>query len=158
MKKIILLTTLISLSLNVFAKNLEFSNKEGSEQAELCIAAATSKDSLKTMMQKYSYNKLDLKSFSCNGLSIAKFAKKYSDKNNSANKKTAGFVEVFSFSNSTESAEAAICIAAATSNEAYNEAKEKFGITGKAFLKEISCNRLSLPRFAKKYGNKNFSL
>jgi len=141
------------VAVNVSAKNIEFVNSDGSKQADICIAATISTSALNNKMKELNYNKSELRSFTCNGLPLNKFAKRYKEKKITP---TTEAVQVYSFHNTTESDVANLCIAAATSNAAYMEAKSKVKKT--LDLQSIACNRMSLRKFAKKYGNKAFKI
>ncbi len=149
MNKLITLLFLSIITLNVAAQSNKFVNRDGSAHSEICIAAATSTQELDNKMKKLNYTKADLKSFTCNGLSLNKFAKKYSSETYKA-------VNVYTFNSTTNSIDADICIAAATSNEAY--LKLKTSLKSKKFLKGLTCNNMPLGKFAKKYGNNDFNI
>ena len=139
---------------NVVAGDAKFMNADGSKQTEICIAAANSKASLAAAAKKYNYSSTDLSKFSCNGLSLNKFAKKYNKIAIAALNKP---LRVFSFDNHTGNIEADICIAAARSNDSFEMIKQSLA-KPRAFYKTISCNNMPLEQFARKFGNKNFKM
>jgi len=151
MIKIMLSTTMLFLFTNVFAKDVAFSNADGSAHTDICIAAATSDSALKVKIKEHNYSDATVNHLSCNGLSVEQFAKKYQISTMSKP------VKVFSFDNSMGNLEADICIAAASSNETYKALKEKLS-KPREFYQSISCNNKPLATFAKKFGNKKFRI
>ncbi|MCC2617805.1 hypothetical protein LJ739_16255 [Aestuariibacter halophilus] len=146
-KTFALLATLSLGATSVHAVNLV--SGDNSNLTAMCIAAATSDDAMDAKAKEYGFSKAELESFSCNGMTLNEFAKKYRDD-------TSGqAVVVYTFENTGDNRESELCIAAATSNEAYKEAKQRlFG--GK--VGQVACNGLSIDKFAKRYGNRGFKM
>lgn len=131
---------------NVQAVNLV--SGDNSNLTAMCIAAATSEAAMQAKAEEFGFSKSELKGFSCNGMTLREFAKKYRDD-------TSGKpVVVYTFENTGDNRESELCIAAATSNEAYESAKQRL-FDGKVGM--VTCNGLSIEKFAKRYGNRGFS-
>lgn len=143
------LLTLASLA--VFLAPQAFAAKlvsgDNSNLTAVCIAAAESEQALQAKADEFGFSKADLSTFSCNGMTLKDFATKYRDD------KSGKPVFVYTFENTGDNRESELCIAAATSNEAYLAAKESlFG--GK--VGDVACNGLPIEKFAKRYGNRGF--
>lgn len=144
---------LLALAGNVAAEQTSFVNADASIYSELCIAAVTSAEMLDKKAAEFKFSKEDLKKFSCNGMELDDFVKKYGPDSGSKDKD----IKVFAFEKSMQNTESDICVAAATSNEAFAAIKAKVGRSDDYF-KEIHCNDIPLVRFARKFGNKDFKL
>jgi hypothetical protein len=154
MNKIVTLIFVTLFAGSAFASDVKFTNADGSPHTDICIAAATSKMALAEKAKEHGYSKSQLSKFNCNGLSIKKFAKKYTSSALAALNKP---LKVFSFDNDVGNVEADICIAAARSNESFEMIKSNLA-KPKSFYKRITCNNMPLSTFAKKYGNKKFRI
>lgn len=152
MKKIIGIC-LLALAGNAAADQVSFVNADASIYSELCIAAVTSTEALSQKAAEYKFSQEDMKKFSCNGLELDDFVKKYGPGSGSKNEG----MKVFAFEQSMQNTESDICVAAATSNEAFQAVKMKVGRSDE-YYKEIHCNDIPLVRFAKKFGNKEFKI
>jgi len=144
---------LLALAGNVAAEQTSFVNADASIYSELCIAAVTSAELLEQKAAEYKFSKNDMKKFSCNGMELDDFVKKYGPGSGSKN----SGLKVFAFEKSMQNTESDICVAAATSNEAFAAIKAQVGRSDDYF-KEIHCNDIPLARFARKFGNKDFKL
>lgn len=111
----------------------EFINKDGSALSDQCIAAALSGK----VAQNVSAN------VQCNGLSIAEFAKQYRENRNQETTVT--------FERNDNKPETILCIAAATSNEAFSKAVARTEIRHR--LNNVACNGIKLKEFAKQYNS-----
>lgn len=118
---------------------VEFVNGDGSQISEMCIAAAQSKVAI--------VNNSSSSSIVCNGTSLKNFAKQY------RNAKTQNVVNVIAFESANTAPESELCIAAATSNEAYAQVKNNINSIA---IDSIACNGIELVKFAKRY-NKSFN-
>ena len=116
------------------ANAVELVNVDGSELNNLCIAAVNSADSV---------SKKELVNLTCNGMPVKNFVKKYS----TTKAQTAS--EAIRFESSNNSAESELCIAAATSNKAYEQTKNR--LFGRLDARQISCNGENIASFAKKF-------
>ncbi|MEW9797718.1 hypothetical protein [Alteromonas sp. CYL-A6] len=146
MKKI-LIAFVAALLAAPFSQAVELVSGDKSNLTELCIAAAQSDEMLRLTVRQYGFSQTELDSFTCNGMTLEEFADAY--RNNDSGKP----VMVYTFEVAEDSRESQLCVAAATSNEAYMEAKERL-YDGK--VGDIACNGLPIERFAKRYGNKGF--
>jgi hypothetical protein len=149
MKKYILFMITLGISSSVLAKDEKFVNADDSKHSDICIAAVESKKALKSKAAEYRYTQAQIDRFTCNGISIEAFAKKYRSSSSSSP------IQVFSFDNSVGSIEADICIAAANSNKEYKKIKATVKKPA-SFFNTIACNGVPLKVFANKYGNKSF--
>ncbi len=144
---------LLALAGSAAAEQVNFVNADASIYSELCIAAVTSKDALDKKAAEYKFSADDMKKFSCNGLELDDFVKKYGPGSGSKNEG----LKVFAFEKSMQNTESDICVAAATSNDAFKAIKAKVGRSDD-YYKEIHCNDIPLTRFAKRFGNKDFKI
>lgn len=148
MRKLLTLGSILLLSVSSFSHAIEFANSDGSRLTEVCIAAADSDKALEKKASEYGFTQEDLDAFTCNGLSIDAFGKKY------RNAKSQAVIKVYAFEMTEDSRETELCIAAATSNEIYKQVKKKM-FKG-APVGRIECNGLPIAKFAKRYGNRGF--
>lgn len=153
MKKMMMMAMLFALSSLAQAEDFKFVNGDGSKYTELCIAAVESDEALSAKAEELKVRNYADKKFLCNGMTMNRFIAKYRGQDNSN-------MKVFSFVNWEDSMAADLCIAAATSNEAFIDALEDhFGSSRNVVKKgEITCNRMSIERFAHKYGNPDFKI
>ncbi|MBE1298865.1 MAG: hypothetical protein GJ680_03000 [Alteromonadaceae bacterium] len=142
MKKIIAALSLLAVGQ---VNALQLVNGDGSQYADVCIAAAQSKSALNAKAEEFGFSKFDLEQFTCNGYSVKEFAKKFAAK-------PASKVEIFSFTSDDNVPETKLCVAAVTSKEAFAEVKAKH-FANKS-VNSIACNGMPLKAFAKKYGSK----
>ncbi|GLX77901.1 hypothetical protein tinsulaeT_12410 [Thalassotalea insulae] len=147
-----ILQTLVLMLWSIGAvQAVEFVNADNSINTEICIAATVSDQALKAKAKEYKYSNIQVSQFSCNGLPIDKFAKKY------RKSMDASQVKVFSFDNTTGSIEAELCIAAAHSSDKFYAVKAELN-RPKSYYESITCNDVPLVKFARKYGNKHFKI
>ena len=129
-KSIIAATLVLAASQTVSA--VEFVNKDGSTLSDICIAAAQAGKAAKSAGNVY-----------CNGVHIREFAKQFNAKSDAA--------KVIVFENVNNAPETQVCIAAATSNQAFAETVSRLNVD----TSEVECNGHKLNKFAKRY-NKQF--
>lgn len=150
MKKLLVLSATLMLFISPLTQAVEFANSDGSKLTSICIAAVESDSAMNAKAKEFGFNEADLKSFTCNGLSLKGFAAKY------RNTKSKGVIKVYAFEKTGDTRETELCVAAATSNEAYKQVKKD--LFKGAQVSEVYCNGLPLKKFAKRYGNRGFSL
>lgn len=126
---------------------VEFINQDGSKYSQVCIAAAQSSEALERELDAQGISNFQANEISCNGYELKKFARKYAQ---STSQET---VKVVAFENANKADETELCIAAATSNEAFFETKERLFNNAKV---NVECNGQELVKFAKRY-NKQFN-
>ena len=136
-KSLLSVVAVVTLSTSV-ANAVEFVNQDGSELSNLCIEA----------VNEGRLNSSKLENLTCNGISVKKFVNKY------RTTKAASVSQAFSFESKDNTAESELCVAAATSNKAYEQTKNR--LFGRVDTRQIACNGKSLASFAKKY-NKAFN-
>jgi esterase/lipase superfamily enzyme len=136
-KSVLSVIAFVALSTSA-ANAVEFVNQDGSELSNLCIAA----------VQDGRVNKSQLENLSCNGMPAKTFVKKY----RTTKAKTVS--QAIRFESKDNTAESELCVAAATSNKAYNQTKNR--LFGRTDTRQIACNGKSIAVFAKKY-NKAFN-
>lgn len=112
----------------------EFVNVDGSEFSQKCIVAVQTGETVKGRDAKVT----------CNGMPINEFVAKY-------NKEAKQVAKTIAFENVDNAPESELCIAAATSNEAFVAAKSRLSIS----QNNIKCNGVELNKFAKRF-NKEF--
>lgn len=144
-----LITSLLSLVVIAYNVNaVEVEAKDNSKFTKACVAAIESSDSLDSVLRINKIRSYSKEQVLCNDTPIAEFARTYkrSNNNNKNNNKK--------FQNANASNESKLCIAAATSNEAFSKAKRRF--LAKVHPKQVVCNGMTLAQFAKQY-NKSFN-
>ena len=129
-KSFLAATVVLAASQTVNA--VEFINKDGSSLSDTCIAAAQAGKAAKNAGNVH-----------CNGMPIREFAKQFQTKGDVA--------KVVVFENVNNAPETQVCIAAATSNEAFEQTVSQLDIN----TNDVKCNGAKLTKFAKRY-NKQF--
>lgn len=114
---------------------VEFVNQDGSKLSQLCIAAAESNNP--------AINAVNTSTVLCNGVTLKKFVKQYN----------AAKAQAIALEKANNSPESELCVAAATSNDAFAQAKTNFD---QAIISDVACNGVELVKFAKRY-NKKFN-
>lgn len=150
MKKLLISSSIALLCAIQPAQAVSFSNSDGSRLSAVCIAAADSDKALTKKAREYGFNQKDLNSFTCNGLSIEEFGKKYRGVSGSET------IKVYAFEKTGDTRETELCVAAATSNDVYKTVKAKL-FKGSS-VNKIQCNGLPIEKFARRYGNKGFKM
>ena len=150
MKKLLSIGSVLLLLFTSYSNAVEFANSDGSHLTAVCIAAADSDQALKAKASEFGFDQDDLESFTCNGLSLKEFGKKY------RNSTSQGVIRVYAFEMTEDSRETELCVAAATSNEIYKQVKKRLFKGAK--VDKIECNGLPIAKFAKRYGNKGFTI
>lgn len=153
MKKLATLLLCSTFTFPVLAQQTELVNADSSIFSEICIAAATSDDALKQKAAHYKFGNAELANFTCNGLDLEKFAKKFRQSPG----ENASKVAVFAFDKTMDNVETEICVAAATSNQAFAALQQTLQ-KPEVFYSNVNCNDVPLKLFAKKHGNKEFKL
>lgn len=153
MKKLATLIFMSTFTFPTLAQETELVNADATIFSEICIAAATSDAALKEKAAHYKFGSAELENFTCNGLSLERFAKKFKQSMGERSTKVA----VFAFDKTMNNIESEICVAAATSNEAFAALQSTLNKPVQYYA-EVSCNDIPLQRFAKKHGNKDFKL
>jgi hypothetical protein len=153
MKKRWSLFVMFGVSSSVFAEDVKFVNADASIYSEVCIAAATSEAALAQKAAQYKISAEALDKFTCNNLSLEQFARKYQGDGEGKDQT----IQVFAFEKSGDVNDAEVCIAAATSNDAFIALRSKMNKPDRYFL-DVHCNDIPLTRFARKFGNKEFSV
>ena len=125
-------TTVIALSAVANVQAAEFINKDGSQLSQICVNAA----------ETGKVKSANASRIECNGSPLKVFAKQF--------RRTTPLTAI-AFENANNSVEAELCIAAATSNDAYASAKARLGSNG-----DVTCNGKNIRSFAKRF-NKSFN-
>ena len=119
------------------AQAVEFVNTDGSKLSELCITAVQNESTVNT---------IDASHVLCNNMTLKSFVKQYSVAQEQS-------VKAIAFESTNSTPESELCIAAATSNEAFAQVKTGFN---KTTINSVACNGVELVKFAKRY-NKAFN-
>ncbi len=126
-------------------------NEDGTKLSELCVSAATSKNSVFQVAQKLGINTLELSQVACNGeplMSFVREQRKIISEQSTAN---------YSFNHGDDTIETDLCVAAVTAPEKFEELKpEYFSIKG-PYVDKVLCNSQPLNVFVKRYGNPELS-
>ena len=130
------------------AQAVEFVNKDNSAYGQLCITAVESREALAKEADLQKLTNFEIREIRCNDMSIESFARKYRAV------VTTETAQAFDFENTNQANESELCIAAATSNAAFNETKTR--LFANTHVSNVSCNGKPLASFAKRY-NKKFN-
>ncbi|WP_026376062.1 hypothetical protein [Aestuariibacter salexigens] len=138
-----LLTAAVVTIVATSAQAVEFVNQDGSPLSQLCIAAVESNEQLINKAKALNISRFELDRISCNDQSLNDFVKQYraTDSNETVN--------VIAFENANNSLEGQLCIAAATSNQAFKAVRNR--LDGRIDADKVSCNGESLVNFAKQF-------
>jgi hypothetical protein len=117
---------------------VEFINKDGSKLSELCITAVQNEANVKD---------IEASTVLCNNMTLETFVKQYNKTEKQDN------VKAVAFEKANVTPESELCVAAATSNEAFAQARVGFN---NAEVNSVACNGVELVKFAKRY-NKSFN-
>lgn len=120
------------------AQAIELINTDGSKLSELCITATQNETVV---------NRIEASNVLCNNMDLKTFVKQY--RNNQSQQS----VKVVAFEKANSTPESELCVAAATSNEAFAQAKAGFN---NVTINSVACNGVELVKFAKRY-NKSFN-
>jgi len=123
-------------------------NADGSELSQLCVAATASKAALLETAASAGLSAVELDTVRCNGLSLDRFASKYS-KPATVAVLPAGYV----LKASDASEATALCIAATKSEQEFMAVKSMYFGAEPKVETEVLCNGLPLKTFARKYGS-----
>ncbi|MEW9799255.1 hypothetical protein [Alteromonas sp. CYL-A6] len=129
------------------AHAVELVNKDGSPISQLCIAAVESVDAFERQVDELKLSRYDLSNISCNDMPLNDFVRKFRAMDSNET------ISVTAFENTNNTFETALCIAAATSNEAFKQTKRN---AGHLSTEEVACNGETLAKFAKQF-NKSFN-
>lgn len=144
MKKLFLVSLLLTSAGIAQADSYRLVNADGAELSAICIAAVTSREAMYAKAAELDISPLDVASLRCNGMPVGRFVGKLRA---STAKETAGYV--FSASDSTPVTE--LCLAAVRSEQEFMKVKEQyFGNDGKVEA-EVMCNGIPLKTFARRY-------
>ncbi|GEA09937.1 hypothetical protein [Alteromonas sp. KUL49] len=124
------------------ANAIEFVNSDGSALSQICIAAVESDKVLDAVSGQ------EMKRIACNDMSLEDFIATYRAT------ETVEPQKAVAFENANSTVEARLCIAAATSNEAYTQELSRIGRSINTAT--VACNGESLVDFAKSF-NKTFN-
>mgnify|MGYP001082795015 CR=1 FL=1 len=155
MKKLSLTSILIFSSSIALAGDLNFVASDTSPFTAICIAATQSEEAVSAQLHEHSLTRSDIRTLSCNGMSLNRFAAKY---NSAPEVATVEPVRVFAFRESVSNSETSLCIAAATSNEEYARLKNELFSGNRSLVRSITCNDLPLQSFARRHGNSEFRI
>ena len=150
MKSLLTVSSIVLLSSIISAQAVTLNNSDGSRLTAVCIASAESEKALTLKAREHGFSQKDLDSFTCNGLSVEEFGKKY------RGMKSEETIKVYAFERTEDNRETELCVAAATSNEAYMAVKAK--LFSGSTVNKIQCNGLPIDKFARRYGNKGFKM
>ena len=148
MKKSLLVLSVLALCTSPFTLAADLVSGDNSNLTAICIAAAESDAAMEAKAEEFGFNQTELQTFSCNGMTLKEFAKKYRD--NTSGKA----VVVYTFEKTQDSRESELCFAAVTSREVYEKVKQSM-FNGR--VDDVQCNGLPIEKFARRYGNRGFS-
>lgn len=124
-------------------------NADGSELSQICVAATASKAALLETAASAGLSAVELDTVRCNGLSLARFAAKYSKPTATLAALPAGYL----LKASDTSEATALCIAATKSEQEFMAVKSMYFGAEPKVETEVLCNGLPLKTFARKYGS-----
>jgi len=143
-KTVLSVVGFFAISMQVSAA--EVVSEDNSPLSKICVAAVESKEALLAQAKEAGIGRFELNEITCNGLALSKFASKYR-KNTARNA-----LDLVVFEKSNNATETELCIAAATSNTLFEEARARLDVK---FVGNISCNGEKLNAFAKRF-NREF--
>ena len=149
MKKFVLATLLVT-GASVAQAGPKLVPADTSELSQLCVAAAESRSALQSAANEIGLNAQDLQDVRCNGVSLTRFAAEYrtvADVEEAAVKASDGYI----LKPSDDSPLAALCIAAASSQEEYERVKEQHFSQENNLEAEVMCNGVPLKNFARRF-------
>lgn len=128
-------------------------NADGSELSQLCIAVATTQDSITKTAAKAGFSLAEIDSVKCNDLPLKRFATKYGKATAVSPTPTAYVLKASDTSEAT-----ALCLAAATSEVEFNKVKSMYFGTAYNIEEEVRCNGIPLKQFARKFSRMPMSI
>ena len=149
MKKFVL-ATLLAAGATVVQAEPKLVPADNSELSQLCVAAAESRSALQRAASNIGLNAQDLQDVRCNGVSLTRFAAEYRTVA-AVDKATEKAPEGYILKASDDSPLAALCIAAANSQEEYERVKAQHFSQDNNLEAEVMCNGVPLKNFARRF-------
>jgi hypothetical protein len=144
MKKLFLVSLLLTSAGLANAETPLMVNADGSELSAICIAAVESREAMYDKAAELGVRNFSPSELRCNGKTVSRFLATYRA---AAEPKPAGFV----FSTTDDSPVTALCIAAVKSEQEYLAVKEQYFSNDETVEAEVHCNGVPLLTFARKY-------
>jgi hypothetical protein len=145
MKKLFLVSLLLTSAGVVHAETPHMVNADGSELSAICIAAVDSREAMYKKAAEVGEMPFEPSTLRCNGMTVSRFISSY--RAATAVPKPEGFV----FSKSDDSPTTALCLAAVKSEQEYMTVKEQYFGEEENIEAEVHCNGIPLLTFARKY-------
>jgi hypothetical protein len=144
MKKLFLVSLLLTSAGIAHAETPQMVNADGSELSAICIAAIDSREAMYKKAAEVGELPFEPATLRCNGMTVSRFISSYRA---AAVPKPEGFV----FSKSDDSPTTALCLAAVKSEQEYMTVKEQYFGEEENIEAEVHCNGMPLLAFARKY-------
>jgi hypothetical protein len=144
MKKLFLVSLLLTSAGLVHAEIPPMTNADGSELSAICIAAVESREAMYDKASELGVRHFSEAELRCNGMAVSRFLSTY---RGSSAPKPIGFV----FSKSDDSPTTALCLAAVKSEQEYMAVKEQYFGNDTTVETEVHCNGMPVLTFARKY-------
>lgn len=145
MKKLFLVSLLLTSAGIAQADSYRLVNADGAELSAICIAAVTSHEVMIETAAELGITPLDSATLRCNGMPVGRFVGKV--RSAVAREEIAGFV----FSKSDNSPVTELCLAAVSSEQEYLKVKEQHFSREANVEAEVLCNGMPLKTFARRY-------
>jgi hypothetical protein len=144
MKKLFLVSLLLTSAGLVHAETPHMVNADGSDLSAICIAAMESREAMYKKAAEVGALPFEPSTLRCNGMTVARFINNYRA---AAKPKPEAFV----FSKSDDSPTTELCLAAVKSEQEYMAVKERYFSDEANIEAEVQCNGMPLLSFARKY-------
>ncbi|HTR00554.1 MAG TPA: hypothetical protein VMH83_11210 [Candidatus Acidoferrum sp.] len=147
MKYVIIAASLILSSVAAQAGEIKLVNHDGSSLSQLCVAAATSDKPAQSLVLELGLAPLTVNEVACNGQPLPSFVNHYRAPSEAASQVEANYV----VSAANQSPETRLCLAALTSDAEFEKIKAAHFSDVLDVEQSVSCNKLPLGRFVRKY-------
>jgi hypothetical protein len=144
MKKLFLVSLLLTSAGLAHAETPPMVNADGSDLSAICIAATKSREAMYDKAAELGVRHFSAAELRCNGKTVSSFLATYRA---AAEPKPAGFV----FSATDDTPVSALCLASVKSEQEYMAVKERYFSNDETVEAEVHCNGMPLLTFARKY-------
>jgi hypothetical protein len=144
MKKLFLVSLLLTSAGLAHAETPPMVSADGSDLSAICIAAVESREAMYDKAAELGVRHFTESELRCNDKTVSRFLATYRVE---AEPKPVGFV----FSKTDDSPTTELCLAAVKSEQEYMAVKEQYFSNDEAVETEVQCNGMPLLTFARKY-------
>ncbi len=151
MKKLFLVSLLLTSASFAQADSVNLVNADGSELSAICIAAVTSREAMYDTAAELHVVPFNPATLRCNDMTLSRFLSTYRET-------AAAEPTEFVFSKSDSSPITELCLAAVKSEQEYMAVKEQYFSDDEKVESEVLCNGIPLLTFARKYRTEGLAL